>query len=263
MKAMVLAAGRGERLRPMTDRLPKPMIPVAGRPLIHYTLAYLRRSGVEEVVINLHHLGEQIQGYVEDGRRWGLRVTYSREGTLLGTGGGIQQAAPYLVGDRFVVMNADIFLDEDLGEVLRFHRENHGVVTLVLREDPEVDRFGAIEVDGYGLVRRLPGEGKAGRRRSPWRRLMFTGLHVQEPAVFRWMASWDPPFSIIEVYRAMLRGGERILGFETKGFWTDLGDPGRYARFREMIARGEVGLGPLLGGPSHDGTGGPSPGTEA
>ncbi|MEW6442443.1 MAG: nucleotidyltransferase family protein [bacterium] len=245
MRAMVLAAGRGERLRPYTDRVPKPMIQVDGKPLIHYTLSYLRSSGFREVVVNLHHLGHVIRDYLGDGSAWGLRILYSFERVLLGTGGGIQKAAPFLVQGPFVVMNADILVELDLREVLQFHRERQAAVTMVLREDPEVERFGAIEIDSRGRVREFLGKlGAPGVRR---RRLMFTGLHVLEPAVFAYMPSEVPAFSITDVYVAMLKAGERIFGYEMKGFWTDLGTPERLRRLERMVATQEVPLPRLRG----------------
>ena len=234
MRAMVLAAGRGERLRPLTDTLPKPMIPVAGKPLIFYTLTYLRNCGIEEVVVNLHHLGDRIREYVGDGRPWGLRVFYSWEKDLLGTGGGIQKAAPHLFQEAFLVMNADVLVNLNLREVLRFHAESNAAVTLVLRRDPEVDRYGAIETDGYGRVRQVLGR-LSGGGGGPWNRLMFTGVHVLEPTVFSYMNDRSTPFSIVDVYLDMLRAGECMLGFEMKGFWTDLGTRARYEELERML----------------------------
>ncbi len=233
MKAMLLAAGRGERLRPLTETLPKPMIQVAGKPLISHTLSYLKRCGVREVIVNLHHLGESIQEYVGDGRQWGLRVLYSWERKLLGTGGGIQKAAPHLFGSSFLVMNADILVELDLKDVLRFHGENHAAVTMVLRRDPEAERYGVIETDGYGLVRQILG--RLPVPPGPWNRLMFTGVHVLEPEVFGYMTGQQNAFSIIDVYLDMLRAGERIMGYEMNGFWTDLGTPARYEGLERML----------------------------
>lgn len=240
MRAMVLAAGRGERLRPLTESLPKPLIPLGGKPLLDYTLTYLRNCGIDEVVINLHHLASAIRDFVGDGSRWGLRVVYSFERTLLGTGGGIQKAAPHLVGDTFVVMNADIVLEVDLREVLRFHREKQGSVTLVLRQDPDVERYGVIEIDADCRVREFLG--RLGLPRRPRKRLMFTGLHILEPTVFSYMPVDRPSFSITDVYVEMIRAGETVLGYEMKGFWTDLGTRERYRLMQRMIERNEISL---------------------
>lgn len=243
---MVLAAGRGKRLRPLTDTRPKPLIPVAGRPLLHHTMTYLRNCGVRDVVVNLHHLGGQIRAFLGDGGRWGLRVTYSPERRLLGTGGGIRQAAPFLAGGPFVVMNADILLELDLREVVRLHRAGGAAVTLVLREDPEADRFGTIEVDAEGRVRQFLG--KLDRPGVPTRPLMFTGVHVLEPEVFSYMPASEEVFSIVDVYLAMLRAGKRVLGYETSRFWTDLGTPERYAAFQRMLERGNLCMERLVSG---------------
>ncbi len=246
MRAMILAAGRGERLRPLTDRIPKPLIDVGGKPLIHHTLGYLKRCGVEEVVINLHHLGEQIQAFVGDGSRWGLTVFYSLERRLLGTGGGIQKSAHYLTQEAFVVINSDILLDLDLREVHRFHRENNGTVTLVLRRDPEVERYGVIEVDGHHQVKQMLG--KLPIPPAPRKKLMFTGVHILEPDVFKQMPYQGEAFSIVDVYLKMLQAGERILGYEMNRFWADLGTPERYEDVKRRLESGDLDVEGLMHG---------------
>jgi len=245
MKAMILAAGKGERLRPLTDKVPKPLIPVAGRPLIEYTLAFLRRHGIRDVVINLHHLGGLIEQHLGDGGQWEMKITYSHEEPLLGTGGGIKHAEPLLCGEPFVLVNADILLDLDLHRVVEFHRDNKATVTMLLRDDQEVDRYGAIEIDHQGRVRQFLG--KLQWSGPPLRRLMFTGVHVMEPAVFSYMRHEHGPFSITErTYPAMLAAGERVFGYEMAGFWVDLGQWDQYKRFTEKIDRGEINLRDIL-----------------
>jgi len=239
VKAMVLAAGRGERLRPLTDHQPKPMMTLAGKPIIHYTLTYLRNCGIREVIINLHHLGEQIRSYVGNGSAWDLAVTYSQERVLLGTGGGVQKAAPFLVQGPFLVMNSDVVLELDLLDVLRFHRDREASVTMVLRKDPQVDRYGAIGIDSESQVRQFPG--RTPTPWGPWRKLMFTGVHILEPAVFSYMPGDVSVFSIIDVYIAMVQAGERIMGYEMKGFWTDLGTLESYEQLQKLVA-GDVSV---------------------
>ncbi len=114
MRAMILAAGFGTRLRPLTNTVPKALVPVAGRPLIEYGLFWLKAQGVEEVVINLHHLGDKIRDTLGDGRMYGLRIVYSPEEPILDTGGGIKKAQPWLDGETFLVLNCDTILDLDL-----------------------------------------------------------------------------------------------------------------------------------------------------
>ena len=166
-RAMVLAAGRGTRLAPLTDTTPKPLLPVAGQPLIEHILEFLRAGGIREVVINLHHLGQRIKERIGDGRRLGLQVKYSWEDPILDTGGGIKRAEPLLAGEPFVVVNGDSLLELRLEDVVAFHRERAAVATMVVRPDPEAARYGLIELDADDRVRRVVG--LPGRRgRLPW-----------------------------------------------------------------------------------------------
>src|SRR5919108_2695 len=137
MKALILAAGYGTRLRPLTERIPKPLLPVAGQPILVWNLLLLKRHGITDVVINLHHLGEQIVQAIGNGSRFGMRVAYSHEPTLLGTGGGIQQAAPLLKDGPFLVVNGDTLSACDLTELIAAHRAGKASATLVLREDAD------------------------------------------------------------------------------------------------------------------------------
>src|SRR5918996_5519933 len=153
MRAMILAAGFGTRLRPLTNTVPKALVPVAGRPLIEYSLLFLRSQGITEVVINLHHLGEKIRAALGDGSLYGIRIFYSPEDPILETGGGIKNAQSFLDGDTFVVMNCDTILDLNLQEALAFHRHKQAVATLVLRSDPDVDHYGVLQINDQGRIR--------------------------------------------------------------------------------------------------------------
>jgi NDP-sugar pyrophosphorylase family protein len=118
MKAMVLAAGQGTRLHPLTEHTPKALVPVAGRPMIEYSLLLLRRYGIRDIIINLHHLGDQIEHYLGDGKQLGLQITYSKEPELLDTGGGLLKAKPFLQDGTFVVINTDVLIDLSLSDSL-------------------------------------------------------------------------------------------------------------------------------------------------
>ncbi len=155
---MIVAAGQGTRLRPLTDLRPKPALPVRGIPLIAYTLALLRHHGVREVVVNLHHHPEALR---ETAERWcpeDLELHFSPEPQLLDTGGGIRRVARFLQGsDPCLLLGGDMILDADLGALVRRHQEERRAVTLLLREDPRAPRFGTIGVDREGRVRRIAG----------------------------------------------------------------------------------------------------------
>ena len=133
---MVLAAGQGTRLRPMTDRMPKALVPVAGRPMIEYALLLLRHYGIRDIVINLHHFGEQIENRLGDGQALGLSIRYSKEPELLDTGGGLLKAKAFLQDGSFIVINTDALIDLNLAALIDFHAQTGAVATLVLRADP-------------------------------------------------------------------------------------------------------------------------------
>jgi NDP-sugar pyrophosphorylase family protein len=222
-RAMVLAAGLGTRLRPITDATPKPLVPVAGRPLLEHLLAFLRAGGIEEVVVNLHHLGPKIQAHVGDGARFGLRVRYSTEDPILDTGGGIKRAEPLLAGEPFVVANGDSLLEIQLRDLVEWHEAHGGVATLAVRPDANVAHYGTVELDDTDRVCRivgLPPTAKPGPRA-----LMFPGLHVLEPEVFRWMDAGGV-FSITRVtYPRMIEAGLPVFGWETHARWITIDTP--------------------------------------
>jgi NDP-sugar pyrophosphorylase family protein len=240
MRAMILAAGLGTRMRPLTDTLPKALVPVAGRPLIEYALRFVRSQGIEQVVINLHHLGDQIRATLGDGRAYGVQITYSPEDPLLETGGGIKQAQPFLDGETFLVINSDAILDLDLATVLDTHRRNKAAGTLVLRPDPEAVSYGLLEIDATGRLRRLRGE--PAEVDEPLSAYMFTGCQILEPRIFDFMPEVKPFSTTRETYPAMLRAGEPLYGFVHTGPWMAVDDAEGIARATQAITSGQLRL---------------------
>lgn len=213
---MILAAGFGSRLRPLTDRVPKPLLLVAGKPLIAYPLALLREAGIREVLINLHHLGDQIRGALGDGSALGVSISYSEENPILDTGGAIEKARRFLDGDTFAVLNADAVIDLSLADVITRHRERRAVATMVLRPDRDAARYGIIEVDPEDRIRRFLGH--PAEVAGPLEPLMFTGIHVFEPEVFDFMQQGR--FGINRTtYPAMLIAGRPLYGHRFDGYW--------------------------------------------
>jgi mannose-1-phosphate guanylyltransferase len=246
MKAMVLAAGQGTRLHPLTEHTPKALVPVAGRPMIEYSLFLLKRYGIRDIIINLHHLGDQIESYLGDGKQWGLQITYSKEPELLDTGGGLLKAKPFLQDGTFIVINTDVLIDLALSDLLAFHEKNRAVATLVLRPDPLADQFGSMEIDGDGRIRRFLQTWTAATELSvPTTELMFTGVQVLEPRVFDYMAPDDTPrkFSTTkDTYPRMLLHQERLFGFRFGGFWQDVGTTSRIKEAEDSLAAGKARL---------------------
>jgi NDP-sugar pyrophosphorylase family protein len=237
MKAMILAAGLGTRLRPLTNHLPKPLLPIAGTPLIVWNLLLLRRHGITDVIVNLHHLGHLIEQALGDGAQLGLRLTYSHEPVILGTGGGIKQAESYFGGEPFLVLNGDTLLELDLGAVVRFHREQGGLATMVLRDDPEADQWGAVEVDAGRRILRINGRGTAGDGSVAKR--MFAGIHVMHPRLLRDVPAGRES-SIIDAYVREIERGEAVFGFDMEGYWSDIGTSQRYDQAQRDVDGGRL-----------------------
>ncbi len=231
MKAMILAAGLGSRFLPLTNDLPKPLFPLFNRPLIFHTLDWLRANGVSQVMINLHHLGDMVRQAVGDGRRWGIKIRYSWEEELLGTGGGLKKVADFFKGQRFLLVNSDVFLNADIGPAMVFHKRKKSVATMLLAQ-ADVRRYGAVGVDSEGRICRVPWKGGADKVR-PARQGVFSGAHILEPEIFDYLP--DGVSCINRAgYQAMLEAGRPVhahFGVRLTGGlspWYDLGEPDTY-----------------------------------
>jgi len=245
MKAMVFAAGQGTRLHPLTHATPKALVPVSGRPMIEYSLLLLKRYGIREIIINLHHLGDQIESHLGDGARWGLQITYSKEPELLDTGGGLLKAKRFLDDGAFIVINTDVLIDLPLNEVMAFHHKKKATATLVLRPDPLADQYGSMDIDGDGRIRRFLQTQISPDPAVPTTKLMFTGVQILEPRIFDHMATGGAPrkFSTTkDTYPRMLLHQERLFGFRFDGFWQDLGTASRIEEAEARLATGRARL---------------------
>jgi MurNAc alpha-1-phosphate uridylyltransferase len=212
MKAMILAAGRGERMRPLTDRLPKPLLEAGGYRLIEYHLASVRKYGISEVVINLSWLGARIREELGDGRRHGLAIRYNDEGPVpLGTGGGLFAALPLLGKKPFLVVNGDVWCDLEF-EALS--RPAGSLAHLVLVDNPAHHPDGDYGLDAEGRVLPLKS------------RLTFAGVSVMDPSLFDGCAPGVFPLKPL-LDRAMQCG--RLTGQRHAGAWIDVGTPARLA----------------------------------
>jgi mannose-1-phosphate guanylyltransferase len=237
-KAMVLCAGLGTRLRPLTRVLPKPLVPVANRPLIAYALSLLQRAGVRQVAVNLHHLGEKIREFLKDGSEYGIKIAYSPEDPILGTGGGVMRMRSFLDDDHFYLLNGDVLCGVDLEALLRFHKEHKAAATMVVGPLPPGATYTPLLVDGEGWLV----EFKNARRRpaGETRPVMFLGVHVLEPGVFDFL----PPdgFSCInnQAYTAMIEKGLDVAAYYHGGFWYDLGTPASYLAANLSLLSGRV-----------------------
>jgi len=242
MKAMVFAAGYGQRLRPLTEKLPKALIPVWGRPMIEYPLRLLKEAGITEIIINLHHLGKMIEEALGNGEKLDIHIQYLREEELLDTGGGLLKAKSLLDEGTFIVINSDVLIDLTLKDVVAFHQQKKATATLVLREDEMADQYGAIETASDGKIYSFLGQRPSQSPSTPLSKVMFTGVQIMEPKIFNYMEG-QSPFSLTRVtYPKMLLQGEPLYGFAFRGYWQDLGSPERIKDAEGKLTRGEVKL---------------------
>jgi NDP-sugar pyrophosphorylase family protein len=254
IRAIILAAGFGTRLGALSDERPKPLLPVADVPLIRYALAHLVGHGVTEIAINLHHRGELIERELGDGSAFGCRITWSREETILGTGGGLLRLGDWLTdGGRapFFVVNGKILTDVDLGAVARRHAERGALATMVVREVPDAAKWGAIyvnresgAVDGI-LDARRPGAAPDGALRA----CMFTGVHVIAPALLDRLPREGESDSIRHAYIPALRDGAPIAALVHDGLFHEHSTPGRYLEGNWLVLDGRARL-PFPPGPA-------------
>ena len=229
MKAMILAAGLGTRLRPLTNDRPKALVEVAGRTLLEITIARLKSVGVSEVMINVHHFGDMVVDYLKAHQNFGVRVEISRENVLLDTGGGLKKAAYFFLEspeEPFFLHNVDVISNIDLRQMVEVHREQQALATLAV-QDRETSRYLLFDERLQLSGRRLGREGTAEIVRSAARleALAFSGIHVISPRLVSMMTE-EGAFSIVTSYLRLAGQRERILGFRADGFyWRDLGKP--------------------------------------
>jgi len=231
---MILAAGLGTRMGPISRHLAKPAVPFLGKPMIEHSVNLLRSAGIDEIIVNLHHLPETVRSVLGDGSRLGVSISYSFEDPILGTGGGIGKVRQFFDGSRFTVLNSDVVLETRLDGLYRLHAECSAAATLLLRENPD-GRYGNVWIDEEGRVRSIEGVPE-GAETSGCRTLMFAGLHVIEPRWFDYAPQEGAFDSIRDVYGPMLAAGERIYGFQMSGSWIDLGSARRLLEATEQYA---------------------------
>jgi len=245
MKALVLAAGLGERARPLTEKIPKPMLEVGGRPLIHYPLAMLKRAGITQIAINVHHLAGVIQDGLRDGKAFGIDITYSPEPVLAGTGGPLNALRGYFGDETFVLANSDSILDLDVAAMIAFHRERGAIATIALFKPTDGREYEHIEVDGDGRIHRM----RLIRTRNPlayndypgeppsidgstldW--YMYPGVMVMEPAIFDLIPKTPPWALFAGLYGPMVANKRPVFGFVHRGFFRTVDDLKAYESLR-------------------------------
>jgi NDP-sugar pyrophosphorylase family protein len=244
MKAMVLAAGLGTRLRPLTNDRPKALVEVGGRTLLEITLARLREFGIREVIVNVHHFADQVIDFLQAHRNFGMRVEISGEDELLDTGGGLKKAGWFFLEDGrsdepFILHNVDVISTLDLAGMLEFHKQRKALATLATLKR-ETSRYLLFDKNGRLCGRRSGRDGVPefvgpSRGASEISALAFSGIHVISPRIFSLLTE-NGAFSIITSYLRLAGQGESVLSYQPSDYyWRDLGRPGNIGQVEEEL----------------------------
>lgn len=242
MRAMILAAGLGTRLRPLTLDRPKALVEVAGHPLLEITLRRLREFGIREVIVNVHHFADLVIDYLKKNNNFGMRIEISREVTLLDTGGGLQRAAWFFLeggaDEPLLLHNVDVLSTIDFGRMVDFHKQNQAFATLAVQER-ETSRPLLFDEKNQLCGRRVSRDQapEMVREAGEIKALAFSGVHVISPRVFELMTE-KGAYSIITSYLRLAGMGKRILGFRAdQYYWRDLGKVGSIAQAMQDVER--------------------------
>ncbi|MEW6730419.1 MAG: NDP-sugar synthase [Acidobacteriota bacterium] len=226
MRAMVLAAGFGTRLWPLTVDRTKPAVPFLNKPLIAYSVEYLRQFSITELIINLHHQGESIRRLLSNGESYHVQIHYSEEEEILGTSGALDHARHWLEGEIFVVMNGKVITDIDLTAALATHRARGALATLILKENHQRERFSIVRLDNAGNIEGFGGFPDATTPQST--PLMFTGIQILEPEIFDYIPRGRFSHSTTDVYPRAIAEGRIVAAHISNGEWYELSTLARY-----------------------------------
>lgn len=239
MRAMILSAGYGTRLWPLTEDRTKPAIPILGKPLVGYVAEYLAKYDCRAIAVNLHHRPESVRAALGDGSRFGVSLHYIEEPEILGTSGAIDNARAFFETETFIVINGKIITDIDLTAALETHRNTKAIATLVLLPNPRRERFSTVKtkegfIQGFGGMPDLSGNDP-----TP---LMFTGIQILEPAIFKYIPPGVFSHSTTDVYPRAIAEGKRVAAHVATGEWYELSTIQRYLDISlNMLAeRGET-----------------------
>jgi NDP-sugar pyrophosphorylase family protein len=234
MRAIVLSAGYGTRLWPLTEDRTKPAIPILGKPLVGYVAEYLAGYGIDEILVNLHHRPESVRRALGDGSRFGVELHYVEEPVILGTSGALDNTREFFERETFVVVNGKIITDIDLRAAIETHRRMNAIATLVLLPNVRRERFSVVETEDG----RIKGFGRMPADEGPVP-LMFTGIHIMEPRIFEYVPRGVFSDSVTDVYPQAMANGEILAAHVASGKWRELSTLKRYLDISVELLREE------------------------
>jgi mannose-1-phosphate guanylyltransferase len=238
MQALILAGGKGTRLRPLTMHTPKPIVPIANQPFLLYQLELLKRADVRDVILSLSYQPQKIEDKIGDGTDFNVRVSYAVEASPLGTAGAYRNAAS-LISETTVVFNGDVLTDIDMNEVIRFHREHQAAATIVLAPVPNPTAYGLVETEPDGRVRRFLEKPKPEEVTCD---TINAGIYILEPRVLEYVPEGEPFMFEYGVFPQLLERKEPFFAFIWRGYWRDIGTASSYHQANLDVIAGRVKL---------------------
>ena len=238
MQALILAGGKGTRLRPLTMHTPKPIVPIAGLPFLLYQLELLKRADVRDVILSLSYQPHKIEDRLGDGTDLNVRISYAVEATPLGTAGAYRNAAA-LINETTVVFNGDVLTDIDINEVIRFHRERQATATIVLTPVPNPTAYGLVETAEQGRILRFVEKPKPEEVTCD---TINAGIYILEPRVLDYVPEGEPFMFEYGVFPRLLERREPFYAYTWRGYWRDIGTAASYLQANMDVLAGEVKL---------------------
>jgi NDP-sugar pyrophosphorylase family protein len=231
IKAVVLAAGKGTRLRPLTDRIPKVMVPIDGKPVLEYHIEQLAKSGINEIFVNLHYLPHVIKEYLSDGSKWGVRINYSLEPEIMGTAGAVRRLEKHLAADPFLVIYGDNLLELDFSKFVEYSSAQKGLGTIAVFEKEDVTGCGILEIDGGNRILKFSEKPKPEEVFSHW---VNAGVYWLNPGIFRYLPDGVSDFSS-DIFPAVLRNHEPLYAYKLEGDVQAIDNPKLLNKLRKVI----------------------------
>lgn len=227
VKTVIMAGGKGTRLRPLTFTRPKPMIPLVNRPIMQYTVERLNRFGFRDIVMTLNYMSNRVKNYFKDGSSLGVNIDYSVEDSPLGTGGSVKKAKKY-IDDTFIVLSGDVITDVNMTDVLNFHRDKGALATLVLTRVKDPTHFGIAEID---RDQKITSYLEKPSREEIFSNIANTGIYVFEPEIFDFFDSSEEEVDFShEIFPRLIAEDSKMYGYLFNGYWNDVGRPETYLK---------------------------------
>jgi len=237
-KAMILAAGLGTRLRPLTDLISKPMAPIVNRPVMEHIIRLLAEHGFRDIVCNLHYFPDEIKNHFGDGSKWGVNIVYSFEEELLGTAGGVKKVEDFFQGQTFLVISGDALTDINLSDAYDFHKEKKGKATLVLTEVEDTTQFGVVILDDEKRIKGFQEKPLSGEAKS---NLANSGIYFFEPDIFEYMPSRGQFYDFGKnLFPDLLEKDIPYYGYKHNRYWNDVGSLDEYQQGNFDSLEGKV-----------------------